>query len=1092
MNNFLTFIDGPLQGTILQAEYATGLVVLSYVVAAFAAYTALDFTGRVRQSNRLRGSALGWLAGGATAMGAGIWGMHFIGMLAWRLPLPVSYDVSITLASLAVAVVLSGFALSLVSRKALPTARLLGGGIVMGLGVVTMHYTGMAAIHMEAMLAYSRGWFTLSVLNAIVCSTVALWLVFRIGTATTSLRNDAFKISAALFMGLAIAGMHYTAMYAGVCTAAQPVGSAIAPLDPGLQQLVIIGVALLIGSVVTAVWVQNRVVSSRQRASERRLALVMDNVPAMIAYVDVAERYGFVNKAFAHWVGCEQEDIIGRKTGEVRKNGARAQTDAAQTDGARAQADGARAQGDPDAEHSLHALAPIELRRLRNGQRIRYERHTATADGHDRYTDIELLPEIDDVGIFKGYYVLATDVTHRKESEEGLRAAKDAAENADRTKSRFLASMSHEIRTPMNGVLGMAELLLGTHLDERQRRFAEAIQRSGNSLLGIINDILDFSKIEAGRLELDRTEFDLHELCAEVIALLAEAAQAKKVRLVCDFDPALAYGFVGDPLRIRQILTNLVGNAVKFTECGSVTVEVRQAPPEMLRTPPEEGECGVYVSVRDTGIGMDDETIQRLFTAFTQADATTTRRFGGTGLGLAISKQLAEMMGGAIGAQSQPGEGSTFWFTLCLGAGAAGSNRTLRDAQLAGLRALIVEDNPTNRSILEHQLSVMGMRLDAAHNGERALELLRVAAASETAYDVALIDRRMPRMDGVRLLEEIRRDPALSGLKTIMLSSPDCAGEATEARAAGVDAYLVKPVSFPQLARTVRGVFGMADGAVVEVQARPQSIFRGVRVLLAEDNFVNREIGVAMLEALGCAADCAGNGREAVAEVAARYYDLVLMDCQMPELDGFAATSAIREHEAAGELPAADGEPVPRRLPIVALTANAMRGDRERCLQAGMDDYLAKPFSRDQLRELLLRWLQPRADDEGTGAGAHGGEVAVEGPVLDPAALEAIRELQRPGQPQLVARIVGAYHEESPRLLSELKRAAQAQDGDALARAAHSLRSSSANLGASRLAVLCKQIESSARDQRLAGAEGLLEALENEYRKVSAALREAA
>ncbi|MPZ42961.1 MAG: response regulator [Betaproteobacteria bacterium] len=1073
MKNFLTFMDGPLQGTILQAEYAPELVALSYVVAAFAAYTALDFTARVHQSSRLRGSALAWLAGGATAMGSGIWGMHFIGMLAWRLPLPVAYDVSITLASLAVAIVLSGFALSLVSRKALPTARLLGGGILMGLGVVTMHYTGMAAIHMEAMLAYSRGWFTLSVLNAIVCSTVALWLVFRIGAATTSLRNDALKVAAALFMGFAIAGMHYTAMYAGVCTSAQPVGDAIAPIDPGLQRLVVIGVALLIGSVVAAVWVQNRVVSSRQRASERRLALIMDNVPAMIAYVDAAERYGFVNKAFAQWVGCEQDDIIGRKTGEVRQNAGHADIG-------------------PDPEHGLHGLAPIELLRLRKGKRIRYERHAAGAGGQDRYADIELLPELDDAGIFKGYYLLATEVTHRKAAEEDLRAAKDAAENADRTKSRFLASMSHEIRTPMNGVLGMAELLLGTHLDERQRRFADAIHRSGNALLGIINDILDFSKIEAGRLELDRAEFDLHELCGEVIALLAEAAQAKKVRLVCDFDPALPHAFVGDPLRIRQILTNLVGNAAKFTERGSVTVEVRPAPPEMLRTPPEEGECGIYVSVRDTGIGMDDETIQRLFTAFTQADASMTRRFGGTGLGLAISKQLAEMMGGAIGAQSRPGEGSTFWFTLCLGAAAAGANRPLRDAQLAGLRALIVEDNPTNRSILEHQLSVMGMRLDATHNGERALELLRTAAASGSAYDLALVDRRMPRMDGVRLVEEIRREPALSGLKTVMLSSPDCAGEITEARAAGVDAYLVKPVSFPQLARTVRGVFGMADNPAPELQARPQTIFRGVCVLLAEDNFVNREIGVAMLEALGCAADCAGNGREAVAEAAARYYDLVLMDCQMPELDGFAATSAIREREAAGELPAADGQPAPRRLPIVALTANAMRGDRERCLQAGMDDYLAKPFSQDQLRELLERWVQPR-DDEGTSTdAAHRGEVAVEGPVLDPAALDAIRELQRPGQPQLVARIVGAYHEESPRLLSELKRAAQAQDSDALARAAHSLRSSSANLGASRLAVLCKQLESSARDERLAGAEGLLEALENEYRKVSAALREAA
>jgi PAS domain S-box-containing protein len=1063
MNNFLTFIDGPLSGTVVQAEYESTLVVLSYVVAAYAAYTALDFAGRVRQSAGNRGMALGWLLAGACAMGTGIWGMHFIAMLAWRVPLPVSYDISTTLASLAVAVILSGFALHAVSRRRLLVWRLLGGGVLMGLGVVTMHYTGMAAINMEALIAYRPGLFVVSVLNAIVCSTVALWLVFRIGATATSLRHSGLKVAAALFMGLAIAGMHYTAMYAGVCVSPQPVGTEIAPLDPTLQRLVIAAVGILIGSVTLGVWVQNQLVSSRQLTSERRLALIMDNVPAMIAHVDGAGRFRFVNKAFAEWVGSETDAIVGRMAATVLGGTGEA------------------------AAGWMSALSPQAMQALAEGRRVRYEQHMVGASGRATYAEVDLLPELDEAGALKGYYVLATDVTHRKADEAGLRAAKEAAENADKTKSRFLASMSHEIRTPMNGVLGMAELLLGTRLDERQRKFAESIHRSGNALLGIINDILDFSKIEAGRLELDCSEFDPRELAEEVIALLADGAQGKRVRLACEFDPAVPHTLIGDPLRVRQILINLIGNAVKFTDQGSVTVKVEPAPSDMLQRPPVADECGIMVCVTDTGIGMDEETIQRLFTAFTQADVSTTRRYGGTGLGLAISKQLAEMMGGAIGARSRRGEGSTFWFTVCLGVAATESAHCQRDAKLAGLRALIVEDNPTNRSILEHQIGVMGMRLDAAHNGERALEILRAAAQAGIAYDVALIDRKMPRMDGVRLIEEIRADARLRGLKTLMLSSPDCAGEAAEARAAGVDAYLVKPVAFAQLAKTLRSVLGIAEDSGAD---RPctGSALRGARVLLAEDNFVNREIGIAMLQALGCTVDCAGNGREVIAEVSARSYDVILMDCQMPELDGFAATASIRSLESAGALPCRNAGEQPVRLPIVALTANAMRGDREQCLAAGMDDYLAKPFSQQQLREVLERWIVAREDAKpDPSCSARVGEP--EGPVLDAAALAAIRALQRPGQPPLLARIIGAFHEQSPRLLSELRRAAEVHDFDAAARAAHSLRSASANLGASRLAMLCKQLETGVRE-RNAGLE-LVAVLETEYRKVSAALRAA-
>jgi two-component system sensor histidine kinase/response regulator len=542
--------------------------------------------------------------------------------------------------------------------------------------------------------------------------------------------------------------------------------------------------------------------------------------------------------------------------------------------------------------------------------------------------------------------------------------ARQAAEDANRTKSEFLANMSHEIRTPMNGVLGMTELLLDTGLSDMQRRYAQNVRNSGEALLHIINDILDFSKIEAGKMDLDVVDFDVRETTEEVIELLSSRADAKGLELLCHIDEDVPSAVAGDPGRLRQVLINLVGNAIKFTECGEVAVTLKRASHRAGGT--HDGACTLQFTVRDTGIGIDPEARGRMFKAFMQADGSTSRRFGGTGLGLAISKQLIEMMGGEIDVDSVPGQGSTFHFTAALA-------RSVKAAQalteplhdLRGLHVLIVEDNPTNSTILERYVSACGLVSTVVDRGERALALMREAAARQAPYDVALVDMKMPGMNGLELGAAIRADASLAATRLIMLTSLSSADVAA-AREVGFAAYLNKPVRRAELFQCISAVMGTAPAASAPLRAAEPELPAVLRVLLVEDNRVNQEICKAMLKKLGCEVDLAADGRAGVEAAFGNRYDLVLMDCQMPVMDGFEATSTIRAREA--ELDAelrASGLP-PQRLPVVALTANAMTGDRERCLAAGMDDYLAKPFKKDQLEATLAKWA--KRSDELTGA----------------------------------------------------------------------------------------------------------------------------
>ena len=784
-------------------------------------------------------------------------------------------------------------------------------------------------------------------------------------------------------------------------------------------------------------------VADRQRAqealheSEGKIRLLLDSAAEAIFGVDREGKFTFCNPATLRLLGFENGDVpLGVSAHQVMHH--------------------THADGRPYPESEC----PIVVSRSSGGGIHLDTEIFWRKDGTSFPVEYWAYP-VRKEGEVVGAVVTFLDITERKRAEEALLEAKDAAEAGSRAKSEFLANMSHEIRTPMNGIIGMTELALDTALTADQREYLTLVKSSADSLLRVINDILDFSKIEAGKLELEETEFEIRDVLQDTLKTLAVRADKKKLELLAHVSLDVPGTLVGDPTRLRQLIVNLVGNAIKFTERGNVVVDAE------LNSISAEA-VHLHFRVSDTGIGIPVEKQQIIFESFSQADGSTTRRFGGTGLGLTISRQLVELMGGRMWVESEPGKGSTFHFTTAFRQGAAhvSTEERIAGEMLPGLEILVADDNASNRKILVEMLTNWHMNALAAAGGAEALNLMEEKSAAGRKFPIVLLDAQMPEIDGLFLAEKIRANPDLASSVILMLSAERYAADAARCRSLGVNAFLTKPVGQSELLDAILSALGIkaAEERLVEVpaavEAKPTG--RPLRILICEDHPVNQKLATRLLEKAGHRIVLAGTGKEALAawdKPGDPGFDVILMDIQMPEMDGMETTVAIRKRE----------QETGKHIPIIAMTANAMRGDKERYLEVGMDGYISKPIHARGLYAEIENCLQ--SAERGAPLTANAKEPTEQ--LTRAALLERVE-----GDQELLAEIINLFVDDAPRLMQALRGALQQGDMAVLERLAHSMKGAASNLSANLTAAAALQLEKNAKDRDAGAAQASLANLE--------------